>query len=138
MSERDPNAAVVEEAFRLLAQAGPQGLLERYDDFFAEDFEWRPALTGSFDGRVYRGRSEFEQYWRDFTEAFEGLDFGAPRVQALGGGRVLASGTVHARGAGGGVPIAQEGAYVIDLREGKIVAGRTFFSHAEAEDFARA
>jgi ketosteroid isomerase-like protein len=113
-------------------------LLSHYDDLFHEDFEWHPALIGGVDGRTYRGRTEFEQYWRDFTDAFDEIDFGAPRVEPLGSHRVIARGTVHVRGAGGGVPIEQDAAYVIDVRDDRIVAGHTFFSRADAEEFASA
>ena len=132
------NVIAVETAFRLMAEGGPDALLARYGDIFAEDFEWRPALIGGLDGRTYRGRAEFEEYWQDFTDAFETIDFGAPKVEPLGPDRVLAWGALHVRGAGGGVPIDQEAAYVLDLREHRVVAGRTFFSRAQAEEFARA
>jgi ketosteroid isomerase-like protein len=136
--ERAANVIGVEGAFRVMTEGGPEALLAHYDDLFHEEFEWRPALIGGLDGRTYHGRDEFEQYWRDFTDAFEELDFGTPQVEARGSGRVLAWGKLHVRGTGGGVPIEQEAAYVIDLREGRIVAARTFFSRAEAEEFARA
>ena len=128
----------VETAFRLLAEGGPEALLSHYDYLFHEDFEWRPALIGGLDGRTYRGRAEFEQYWRDFTDAFEEVDLGATRVECLGPERVLAWGNLHVRGAGGGVPIDQEAGYVLDVREFRMIAGRSFFSRAEAEEFARA
>ncbi|HEX2128445.1 MAG TPA: nuclear transport factor 2 family protein [Solirubrobacterales bacterium] len=130
------SACAVGVVFRLMAESGHEGLLTRFDDIFDEEFEWHPALIGGLDGRTYRGRTEFEQYWRDFTSAFEEIDFGEPRAEPLGPDRVLAWGRLHVRGAGGGVPIDQEAAYVVDLRDGKLVAGRTFFSRAEAEEFA--
>ena len=138
--ELDRAASVigVESAFRMMAAGGPEALLAHYDDLFDEDFEWRPALVGGLDGRMYRGRAGFEQYWRDFTDAFEEIDFGAPQVEAVGSARVLAWGTLHVRGAGGGVPIEQEAGYVFDVRDLRVVAGRTFFSRDEAEEFARA
>ena len=132
------NVIGVEAAFRALAEGGPEALLARYDEFFHEDFEWRPALIGGLDGRTYRGPAEFEQYWRDFTDAFEEIDFGTPEVEALGATRVLAWGPIHVRGAGGGVPIEQEAGFVFDVRDRRVIAGRSFFSRAEAEEFARA
>jgi ketosteroid isomerase-like protein len=137
VSETARNVAQMERAFQILADGGPSALLARYDEFFDEDFKWRPALVGGLDGRVYRGRAGFEQYWRDFTEAFDEMDFGNPRWETVGAARVLGSASLHVRGSGGGVPIDQEAAYVFDIRDGKVVAGRTFFSRAEAEEFAR-
>jgi ketosteroid isomerase-like protein len=136
--DRAAGVIAVEATFRLLAEGGPEALLDHYDQLFHEDFEWQPALIGGVDGRTYRGRADFERYWRDFTDAFEEIAFGAPQVEALGSGRLMAWGNLHVRGSGGGVPIEQEAAYVIDVRDYRIAAGRTFFSRAEAEEFARA
>jgi ketosteroid isomerase-like protein len=136
--DRAANVIGIEGAFRLMAEGGPEALLAHYDELFHEEFEWRPALVGGLDGRTYHGRAGFEQYWRDFTGAFDEIDFGNPGVEALGTNRVLAWGDLHVRGAGGGVPIEQEAAYLFEVRDRKVIAGRTFFSRAEAEEFAGA
>ena len=132
------SVAVVEAAFQAFAEGGPRALLARYDEFFDECFEFRPALVGGLDGRSYRGREEFEQYWRDFTDAFEEIDFGRPQIELVGPGRVLVVANLHVRGAGGGVPIEQEAGFLWDVCDGLITAGRTFFSRAEALEFAHA
>ena len=132
------SVALVEAAFQAFAYGGPGELLARYEEFFDKDFEFRPALVSGLDGRTYLGREGFEQYWRDFTDAFEEIDFGQPQAELVGPGRVLVVAHLHVRGAGGGVPIEQEAGFVWDVRGGLIIAGRTFFSRTEALEFASA
>jgi ketosteroid isomerase-like protein len=131
-------AALVEGVYRAVAAGGPAVMLDRYDEFFAEDFVWEPALVGGVDGRTYRGRDGLATYWDDFTEALGEPRLGEPEVEEIRPDRVLLASTIHVRSAGGGVPIDQDAAYVFDVRDGRIVYGRTFFSRAEAEEFARA
>ena len=130
------SVAVLRRGFEVLAADGPQELIDRYDEFFAEDFEWMPALVGGVTGRTYRGREAFAEYWRDFTDAFDEIEFGEPTFTELGRERVVAVSPIHVRGAGGGVPIDLEAAYVFDFRDRRIVAGHSFFSRADAEEFA--
>jgi hypothetical protein len=69
--------AIVREGLEVLANDRPNALLDRYEDFFTEDFEWRPVLMGSVEGeRTFVGKRQFALYWREFTGAFGRPAFG--------------------------------------------------------------
>ena len=87
----------VRRVLRVLRHGGPSELLDRYDELLTADFEWHPALLAAFRKRTYRGREEFAEYWREFSEGFEGPSLGDTEFEALGSGRVLGAGrlSVH-------------------------------------------
>ena len=60
---------LVKSALEVINEEGGRALLERYEEFFTNDFDFRPAMTGSIDGRTYRGRDGFAEYWNDFYES---------------------------------------------------------------------
>ena len=133
---REPDeVAVVRGVMEVLNQEGPDRLTARYEDFFADDFEWRPALMGSVEGeRVFVGKKQFASYWREFTAAF-----GEPTVtnsfEVIGSGRVLVTGRIQVSGVGSGVPIDNEVAYLFEIEDGRITSARSFMSRASAEEF---
>jgi ketosteroid isomerase-like protein len=111
---------------------GPETLLDSYGDLFTDDFEWTPVLAGRVEGRTYRGREGFAEYWRDFTDAFERVEFVDPGFEVVDLERVLVLTRFEATGTGGGVPLSADIAHLWKLRDGRIAAGRTFLSEREA------
>ncbi len=125
---------LVERAYALVREVGVDELLERYDEFFADDFEFRPVLAGSVEGRTYRGRSGFEEYWRSFNDAFEGIEFIGPAFESVDADRILVTTTVRGHSAGAQVPIELEVAHLWEIKDGLIAAGETFTSPRDARE----
>jgi hypothetical protein len=128
--------AIVRERLEVLANEGPNALLDRYTDFFTEDFEWRPVLTGSVEGELtFVGKKPFALYWRELTGAFGRPAFGELSYASIGAGRVLVTGQIKVTGVGSGVPIDREVAYLFELEGGLVVSALSFLSRREAEEF---
>jgi ketosteroid isomerase-like protein len=135
LPERD-NIAVVRGAMDVLQMGGAEGLMNRYEEFMADRFEWRPVTVVSMEGeRTFVGKMQFGLYWREFTGAFGDPQLAEMAYEELGDGRVLATGRLKVRGAASGVPIDREAAYVFTVVDGLITAGASFMSRREAEEF---
>jgi ketosteroid isomerase-like protein len=136
MSDDDEKAvAVVTGAYEAISEGGPELLLDRYDEFFAPDFTFHPALVGTIESRTYVGRDAFADYWRDFTGVLADPVFSEPEYEPVGGDRVLVTTRLQAQGAGSGVPIDRRVAQLFEVRDGRMVSGRTFFSPDDARTF---
>ena len=128
---------VVSDTYSTFLSGGPDALLERYEELFTPDFEFHPALIGRIEGdRIYVGRDEFAEYWRDFRSAFARAEYTEGTFEPLGGDRVLVLARIRAEGATSGAPFDQEAAYVISVRDGLVAEMRTFFSRDDAMRFA--
>jgi ketosteroid isomerase-like protein len=92
--------------------------------------EWTPAMAGAVETKVYRG-ADTRRYFDDLFESFSEV-----RVEDLElrdcGDRVLALYTLTVRGHDSGVPIEQLGGAVYEVRDGKIVYGRSYLTRREA------
>jgi SnoaL-like domain len=131
-----PEITLVREGLGVLGNDGPDALMDRYDEFFADDFQWRPILLGSVEGeRVFIGREQFALYWREFTDAFGSPGLGDLTHELIGPGRILVSGRIIVTGVGSGVPIDREVAYVFEVADGLITSASSFLSRREAEEF---
>ena len=132
----DSAEELVQDMYSTLRQGGPEELLARYEEFFSADFEWTPVLIGSIEGRrTYVGREEFSGYWEDFSAAFDEVDPGAAPAEALDDGWVMIDARLRVRGTGSGVPIDRNAAYLFKVRDGRIVAARSFWNRADALTF---
>ncbi len=126
---------LVTELHHAVVAQGWKVTIERYDEWFASDFEWYPVLLASLDGRAFRGKEGWEQYWREFSEAFANVQFVGGGTEAIDDRRVMATGEVHGTGSASGAPIDREVAYVFEVENGLIIQGRSFFSPADAREF---
>ncbi len=135
MSERDEALSLVSEVYEAAREHGPRILHARYDEWFSEDFEWSPILLTSVDGRSYRGKAAFGEYWDEFLDAFTVIGLGAGSLEAIDDERVLITAELHVKGAGSGIPIDRTVAYVFEVRDRRITSGRTFFSPSDAREY---
>src|SRR5262245_1301500 len=98
----------------------------------ADDYEW--ILEGeSFEGRsVWRGREEWVEFMRLWTEQFDEYSFRVERLIDAGGDRVVA--LVHQSGTGkeSGVPVEWDNGLVFELSDGRPVRATNYASHADA------
>jgi ketosteroid isomerase-like protein len=130
-----PHADLVAELHQAVVDHGWEVTIERYDDWFAPDFEWHPVLLASLDGRAFRGKEDWKLYWQEFSETFADVEFVGGGTEPIDDRRVLAFGEVKGSGAASGAPIDREVAYVFEVEDGLIIRGRSFFSPADAKEY---
>jgi ketosteroid isomerase-like protein len=93
--------------------------------------EWRPAMAGVVEDRVYRGHAGLRRYFDELFESFSKVRPYDTEFRDLGN-RVLVLYRLSVRGRDSGVAIDQQGGTVYELRGGEIVHGRSYLSHGEA------
>jgi ketosteroid isomerase-like protein len=118
---------------------GVHVLLEAFDDFFAEDVEWRPIIvgTGGADRVAYRGREGLERYYRDRAEVFSGGEVHIRSLELLGDVVVVLARST-AQGRVSGARVEEDVSLVYWYRNGKLVRGEAFRSHQDALEAAGA
>jgi ketosteroid isomerase-like protein len=102
----------------------------------ADDFEWI-LVPEPFEGRsVWRGREEWGEFVRLWTQDFDDFSFQVVRVIDAGGDRVVA--LLHQSGIGkeSGVPVEWDNGVVFELRDGRVIRATNYLSHAEALEAA--
>jgi limonene-1,2-epoxide hydrolase len=98
------------------------------DQFYAPDVEFIP-LRAATEG-AFRGHRGVEEFVADTLENFETFE---PHYELRDlGAQVLAWGTIHVRGRGGGVETDIPTGGVFELRQGKIVRWEDFGSREKA------
>jgi len=126
-----PKDRSVERTMKGLA-AFEQRDADAFMSYARADYEWRPFLSSTIEGRVYRGAAGIRQWFADLEEMFESYSAELAQVRDLGD-RVVVLGTVRAQGRGSGVPVESELGIVVDLDPAGLARrGVAFPSHAEA------
>jgi ketosteroid isomerase-like protein len=120
---------------------GFQAAIDRGDpgawiaDTVPDDYEW--IVPGEFAGRsVWRGREEFGEFVRTWTEDFEGWSIRVERLIDAGDDRVVALALQSAIGKNSGVPVEMNLGQIYELKDARMVRVRNYFSHAEALEAA--
>jgi ketosteroid isomerase-like protein len=85
----------------------------------------------STQGRPYRGRDGFLRWMVEIDEQFESWELHADDWLALDDGRILALGSILAKGRGSGVELNQELAWLFALQDGKLFRYEVFFDREE-------
>jgi ketosteroid isomerase-like protein len=136
-SKSQTNAiSVAEELYTAVVEGGLDAMQSHFGGIVAEDFRWHPALIGTVEGtRTYVGRAGFAEYLEDFNTAFASAQFFSAEFEEIEPGRVLVAASMRVTGAGSGIPLDMDVAYVLDIENGRCVVGRSFFTRAEAEEF---
>jgi ketosteroid isomerase-like protein len=136
MSMSQENVETVRRIFE-----GFQAAIDRGDpgawiaDTVPDDYEW--IVPGEFAGRsVWRGREEFGEFVRTWTEDFEGWSIRVERLIDAGDDRVVALALQSAIGKNSGVPVEMNLGQIYELKDGRMVRVRNYFSHAEALEAA--
>jgi ketosteroid isomerase-like protein len=105
-------------------------------DLVADDYEW--ILTeGSFEGRsLWRGREDWVEFMRLWTEQFDDYSFEIVRLIDAGDDRVVA--LLHQSGIGkeSGVPVEWDNGMVMELKDGRVIRATNYLSHADALEAA--
>ena len=84
---------------------------------------------------MYRGHEGVRDLWRDLDDAFEARRVEYTEIRELGG-RVLATGRLHARGKGSGAEVESPYGIVCDFENGKAIRVRTFLDADKALEAA--
>lgn len=121
------NVEIVRRCFDAFNRKDFDSVIEDYD----EQAEWRPALAGAVEGRVYRGRDDIRGYFTDLFASFADVSTQDAEFRDLGD-RVLALYKLTVRGRDSDVVVDQPGAIVYDLRGGQIVRAESYLSWDEA------
>jgi ketosteroid isomerase-like protein len=128
----------VASLFEVVNSASGRELLGRYDEFFTEDFEWTSAMTGSVDGRSYRGRDGFAEYWDDVYESFAELTIGNLHFEPMSPTVLLVLAHMKWVGHESGVVLEQDVSFVFELREERVARAQSFLTPAEGRSAAEA
>jgi ketosteroid isomerase-like protein len=93
--------------------------------------EWRPAMAGVIEGRVYCGHAALRRYFDDLFQSFSEVRVSDLEFRDLGD-RVLLLYRLSVRGHDSGISIDQRAGAVYELRDGKIVNGHSYLSREQA------
>ena len=114
-------------------EAFNRGDVDAAVEFLDARFEWRPAFGRALMGdNVYHGRSGFDAYYRDISEAFADYRVDVDRIEQLEDDVVLVHGSASATGRTSEVSIARRFVIRYEVVDGLIVYGQTFTGRAQA------
>ena len=130
---------LVRRATELAAAEGPRSVLAHYDEFFTKDFRWTTALLGRLEGgEVFVGHEGFTRYWDAFEASFTGFGYQDISFVDVDADTVLVTLRIRVKGTESGVPVEQDVGWVFRFEDGRIAAGESYMSWAEAEEAAHA
>jgi ketosteroid isomerase-like protein len=121
------NVEVVRAMFDAFTSGDPDGT----NEFWDAEGEWRPAMAGWVEDRVYRGHKDLRCYWDELHASFSDVRVEGLELSDLGD-RVLALYRLRVRGRDSDLTIDQLAGAVYELRSGKIVRARSYLDQAEA------
>ena len=99
------------------------------------DYEFRSRLVG-VEGRLYRGPSGFNEYFRDLGEGFTDVRWELEKILDAGGGSPVVVFRIRARGRGSGAPVDALTPQVWTFRDGRVWRADAYRSLEEALDAA--
>jgi ketosteroid isomerase-like protein len=123
------------ELVRRMHQAFNRRDTETFLALLDPDVEWVPMMA-RLEGAVYRGRAEVERWLAGLDHDWEELRTEPREFRDLGD-VVLILGSWHARARTSGLVLdAELGAWVAQVRDGKVVRQETFTDRAQAFESA--
>ena len=127
----DLNVEIARRTFELIRTRDLDGLLELYDP----DIEFEPLTGIQVEIGGYRGHPGVRRYFEEITQVWEEMLPHADDVRAVDN-QVVILGGCAVRGRGSGAISDNPMAWVLTLRDGKVVRHRAYRSHEEALDAA--
>ena len=109
---------------RLFAEAITSGDVEAAVAVCHPQIEFDSVL--GISGRVYTGHDGIRRYLEDVASAWDEWRVEVDRITEGSDGRVLIVMTMHARGKGSGVPLAECTAHIWTLADGKLLRNERF------------
>jgi ketosteroid isomerase-like protein len=120
------NVEVVERLYGAFNRRDMTGLLESLDP----EVEWVPVLA-VLDGRVYHGHDAVRSWVEELGSDWEFFEVSYDEMRDLGD-QVLVLGHWRARGRASGGESEQPGAWLYEIKAGKVVRLQTFTNRDEA------
>ncbi|MEK6251118.1 MAG: nuclear transport factor 2 family protein [Actinomycetota bacterium] len=131
------NVELTREFWRIWNEEGLSGLRARYDDFFTDDFEWRPPITEVMGAR-YVGREGFERYIADVEETLSDIHGELEEVTEIAPDVVHSRVRMHGEGTSSGAVIDAPVIGISRFSDGRICWGWGSYDPATAERVAEA
>jgi ketosteroid isomerase-like protein len=127
------NVSAVKRGVDAYNRRDVEALLEELDP----DVEWVSGLLSPFasEARVYRGPEGVREMLGDQFEALSEIHIEYSQIQDLGD-RIVAIGSIRARGRESGAETESPHASVVDFKNGKVIRERAYFGHSEALEAA--
>ena len=119
------------EVVRALLDAYADGDLEEMLSRIDPRIELHSAIIGGAEANVFHGHDGFRRWHAESTASFELLRLELTEYRDLGD-RILAFGTIHARGRESKVEIDSPTGWVFTLRDGKVARAEGFLSREGA------
>ncbi len=107
--------------------------LDGYVELADPEIEWYAGAT-RVEGGAFRGREGMRRFWTDTYAVYDELVTSIEEVRDLGD-IVVGLGRLRGR-SNAGVPIDTQYGLVLRYRDGLLVSGSDWFSHAEALEVA--
>jgi ketosteroid isomerase-like protein len=101
-----------------------------------DDYEIVMPDGGAIVKSVLRGREDWLEFFRTWTEDFEHWSFRVERLIDAGDDRVVALTAQSGAGKGSGAHVALEMGQVFELEEGRLIRVKWYLSYAEALEAA--
>jgi ketosteroid isomerase-like protein len=123
----DPNVAVARKTFQAICSRDIDGLLELYDP----DIEFLPLTGTRIESGGYAGHAGVRDYFTEVDEVWEEMQPYADDLRTVGDDVVILGGCA-VRGRGSGARSDNPMAWVLTLRDGKVIRHRGFATREEA------
>jgi ketosteroid isomerase-like protein len=123
----DEDFEVLRRAWAAFSRLDEEGLRALMD----EEIEIVP-FGAAMEGKVYRGHDEVMHWWHHEVLANWEVFHVIPEDFRRVGDRLLVTGHWHARGKESGVELDLPATWIVDVRDGKLVAWRTYTDRSEA------
>jgi ketosteroid isomerase-like protein len=124
------NVEVVRRVAEALNRRDVAGIVEEV----SPEVEWHPAMQALVGGAtVYRGPEGVREMMRDFYDTFADVHLEVLETRESGD-RVVLVGHIRVRGKVSGADAESPAAYVVSLRNGKVIRVRTYLDPDEALD----
>jgi ketosteroid isomerase-like protein len=129
------NVELVRRAFDAFNRTFAEGTSDLYE-LIDPEIEWVP-MSALLEGTSHHGHEGVRQWMEEMKRDWTSYETRPERFLDLGGDRVLALGTWRARGRGGDVMLDfPQAAWLVQIREGRLVAVRTFTERTKALEAA--
>jgi ketosteroid isomerase-like protein len=127
------NVEIVRRVYDAAARRDGEAVLALYDPEIEWDWTRVSGLFGQ--GGLYRGRERLRQWFREWSEGLDSINYEAVDLIAAGD-RVISESDMRGRGRASGVEVGDTLYAVWTIREGKVVRVVWFPTRAEALEAA--
>jgi ketosteroid isomerase-like protein len=136
MMSQEENLATLRRWADVYEGEGVEGALQIVDEVFAPDVEFSPLLAREVEGRIYRGREEVREFYRELNDML-GMRYAPPEFEPVGEDVIVLSTRMEGAGRESAVPVGHDLALVYEFRDGLVCKSTAYGSRAEAISAAR-